>query len=184
MEENKSNNVKKVKASKEKTNLQKRDRIVIITILAVIIISIIVIILVVNKKDASKENITNNVDSEGNVLPQTEVNKENVTVKDDGTKENNSSKLKETKIFEGMEVKEVTLTANGGLTKFTSKIENVTNEDFKGMPVTIVFVNKAGEQISTLEGYIGDTKKGQFSYMDASVTADLSNAYDFSMKIK
>lgn len=172
--------VKKPKISKEKTNLQKRDQIVLVAIIAIIVIAIIIVLVVLNKnKSNSPKESTNTAQ-----VTESSSNSGNVKVQADGTKENVSSKLKEEKKFEGMKVKDIKLKSQSDLTNFTATVENTTDKDFTGKPIVITFTNKSGETVSTLEGYLGDTKKGETSIIDASATSDLSDAYDFSIKIK
>lgn len=172
----------KVKQTKEKTNLQKRDQIVLVSIIAIIVIAIIIVLVVVNKNKSNTPEENVNV-AQTTPTPTTSTT-ENVKVQADGTKENVSSKLKEEKKFEGMKVKNIKLKAQADLTNFTATVENTTDKDFTGTPIVITFTNKSGETVSTLEGYLGDTKKGETSIIDASATTDLSDAYDFSIKIK
>ncbi|MEG0872556.1 MAG: hypothetical protein RSE00_01045 [Clostridia bacterium] len=177
--------MEKSKEKSTKTNMQKRDRTILIAIIAVVTIAVIVIVIfaVKAKKDDMKKGGTDN--NPGTQQQSNEpVNTENVEVKTDGTKENNSSKLKEDKEFEGMAIKDIKLNAQGGLTNFTAKVENKTGKDFDGKPVIIVFTGKDGKEVSTLEAYVGQTKAGGSSMIDASATADLSNAFDFSIKSK
>ena len=180
MEKTKVKKPKSSKKTKEKTNLQKRDQIVLVSIIAIIIIAIIIVLVVVNK-NKSKEPEENATVAQTTTTTTTS---ENVKVQADGTKENVSSKLKEEKKFEGMKVKDIKLKSQSDLTNFTATVENTTDKDFTGKPIVITFTNKSGETVSTLEGYLGDTKKGETSIIDASATTDLSDAYDFSIKVK
>lgn len=159
-----------------KSNLQKRDQLMFGVIAIVVVIAIIVIVVMVNK---NKGTVESNVPATTDQTAAT--TSENVKVSESGSKENVSTKLKEEKKYEGMSIKDIKLIANANVTEFVATVENTTGTDFTGAPVTIVFTNKAGEEVSRLEAYIGDTKAGQLSYINASATTDLTDAYDFSI---
>ena len=164
------------KSTNVKNNLQKRDQLMFMVIAVIVIVAIIAIVLVVNKNkgnDLSEEPVT--------VDQATPVTSENVKVSESGVKENVSTKLKEEKKYEGMTIKDIKFIANANVTEFVATVENTTGTDFTGAPVTIVLTNKAGEEVSRLEAYIGDTKAGQSSYINASATTDLTDAYDLSI---
>lgn len=159
-----------------KSNLQKRDQLMFGVIAIVVVIAIIVIVVMVNK---NKGTVESNVPATTDQTAAT--TSENVKVSENGSKENVSTKLKEEKKYEGMSIKDIKLIANANVTEFVATVENTTGTDFTGAPVTIVFTNKTGEEVSRLEAYIGDTKAGQLSYINASATTDLTDAYDFSI---
>lgn len=163
--------------NKSKMDMKKRDNLIITAIIAVIIITVIVVIVAVvnnNKKDGTQNNASGNTDN----------NTENVIVKEDGTKENSSSKIKEVKDFDGMKVKDVRLISQGGLSNFMATVENTSSQEKGDKPIVVSFVNKNGEEIATLEAYIGGVSAGSMTTIDASATSDLSNAYDFVIKYK
>lgn len=103
---------------------------------------------------------------------------ENVNVKNN-VKENNSKALLKEKDFEGMKVKDISLVASDGTTKFSATIENTSSNDFKNQKIVIIFKNKDGSEFARLNTYLGDIKVGNSAQINASTTSDYSNAYDF-----
>ena len=81
-----------------------------------------------------------------------------------------------------MKIKNVVLKAEGGISSFTATVENISGNDFKAQGIVIKFVNKDGSTYTDLEGIIGDVKAGETTRIDASTTADIINAYDFSIE--
>lgn len=148
------------------------------TVVILLIIAIILIVVIINKN-----KVNTDVDTEILEQPQVETS-ENVKVTTEGIKENISNKLKEEKKLEGMTIKEIKFQSKDNVTKFTATIDNTTLNDFKGTPVEIIFKNKNGEEISRLAGYVNDTLKGAKSYIDASTTIDITEAYDFTIQLK
>ncbi|MDD3303594.1 MAG: FxLYD domain-containing protein [Clostridia bacterium] len=182
---------KEPKVKKRKTNrLFTRDQLFIFIILLVIIAAVVVgsILLGKNNKNNNENNNqnqnnqeqNNNNENNNNTLIDME-NKENVEIKD-GEKINNSQKLKEEKQFAGMKVKEINLyTRAEGMTDFNATVENTSGKDFKSQKILIKFFNKDGSEYAILKAYLGDVKTGATAKIDASTTADVSNAYNFEI---
>ena len=63
-------------------------------------------------------------------------------------------------------------------------VENISGNDFKAQGIVIKFVNKDGSTYTDLEGIIGDVKAGETTRIDASTTADIINAFDFSIALE
>ena len=105
-------------------------------------------------------------------------NIENVKI-ENGSKINNSEELLKDKILIGLRFTNIKLVAENGLTNFTADVENVSGSNFVGRTIIIVFKTADGAEYSRLEGYLPDIENGEANKIDASTTADLSNAYDF-----
>lgn len=173
----------------KETKEGKNKKILVIALIFVVVIAIIVFFVMRNS-----DNNNNNVNSAGinstsgqgktdqeqfSLMDMNNV--ENVKIKD-GVKENNSEALLKDKTFSNMKVTNIRLFAEKGLTNFTAKVENNTKTDFKERKITIVFTNKDGSEYARLEGFLSDIKAGESNMIDASTTADLSNAYDFTIE--
>lgn len=108
-------------------------------------------------------------------------NTENAKITE-GTKQNTSSKLAEEKTYKGMKIKNIKLVAEGGITRFTAKVENTTSSDYEGGGVTIIFKNSDGSEYARLEGILPAIGSGESNEIDAATTADIANAYDFTIE--
>lgn len=191
MSGNKGKVKKEGKAKKRRVNrLFTRDQLFVVIILIVIIAAIIIgsILLNKNKEENNEQNNNTNQTEQGenitNNNPNSLIdmnNKENVEIKD-GEKINNSAKLKEEKKYAGMVIKDINLyTRAEGMTDFNATVENSSGKDFSSQKIIIRFLNKDGSEYATLNAYIGDVKAGATTKIDASTTADVSNAYDFEI---
>ena len=125
----------------KKANLKKRDRLVFLIIAVVVVVAVIVCVVMLGGNDKttnngentdqpSTENSTNNGIT-GTVNEHLDgqidyTKTENVEIKDN-VKENNSGALLKEKMFEGMKVKDIKLTASNGTTKFLATVENTTD---------------------------------------------------------
>jgi len=139
-------------------------------IIALLTIAIIVVMWVVIRKDNNNEPQQNNI-----------VKEEYVDVLQDGTKLNTSSKLHETKKFDGMEISNFQLTTKNNVTQLLGTITNKTQTTKGGYPVNIKIVDKSGKTIITVAAYIGELKPGESTQLSTSATFDYANAYDFSI---
>ena len=191
MSGNKGKVKKEGKAKKRRVNrLFTRDQLFVVIILIVIIAAIIIgsILLNKNKEENNEQNNNTNQTEQGQNITNNNSNslidmnnKENVEIKD-GEKINNSAKLKEEKKYAGMVIKDINLyTRAEGMTDFNATVENSSGKDFSSQKIIIRFLNKDGSEYATLNAYLGDVKAGATTKIDASTTADVSNAYDFEI---
>lgn len=149
--------------------MKRKEKIMIIALIA---IAVIAVMWVVNRK---KDN-RNNGGQQNNIVKE-----ENVDVLGDGTKVNTSSKLQETKKFDGMEISNFQLTSKNNVTQLLGTITNKTQIKKGGYPVNIKIVDKSGKTIIIVAAYIGEIKPGESAQLSTSATFDYANAYDFSI---
>lgn len=113
-------------------------------------------------------------------IPQ-EQGKEYVQTLEDGTKLNVSQKLSETKIIDGLEITQLQLTEKGNTTQLLGTITNKTNETKKASIITITFLDKQGNEITSMKPYIKELKANESTPLNASMTFDYTNAYDIKV---
>ena len=152
--------------------------ITIIVILILIIITVVVTrkIIAKNNKNEQVNNVTNQIENQ--VENETE---KNVKVLEDGTKLNISSKLKENKKLDNLEIKDIQLTYKDGVTNLLATVENIKKEKISMTNVSIQLVDESGKEIYTFNGIIEETKAGETANINCSITADFANAYDFKI---
>ena len=107
-----------------------------------------------------------------------------VTILEDGTKLNISSKLHETKDFEGMEIMNLQLTENNNTTLLLGEITNTSPNVQGGYLVNIVIIDEQGNEMTTIEAYIKELNPGQSTQLSSKTTLDYANAYDISISRK
>ena len=174
---------KETKDSKKKNTSKMPIIIISIALIITIIIGKIFLVKKNDKKDV--ENVTNA--SEGTTNPEDSIslidmnNTANAEVVD-GAKQNTSSALKENKQYKGMDVKDIKLNTEGGLTNFTATIENNSGSDFAGGAVVLIFTNQDGSEYARLEGIIPEVSNGGSTVLDTGTTSDIANAYDFTIE--
>ena len=171
---------KDIQETKEKGKDIKKIVIPVIAIIIIIAIGIGLFIYINGKEENENkvsDNQVSNQDNQGLSLIDFN-NTDNVEISNN-VKKNNSEKLKEEKTYEGMKITDINLEASNGSTTITANVENVTESDFTGRSIVIVFTNEDGTEYARLQGYIPDILKGKSTVLNASTTSDISNAYDF-----
>ena len=76
------------------------------------------------------------------------------------------------------------LTEKENVTVLLGTITNNTEETRGGYPVDIKIIDKEGNEIITVGGYIGEIKPGESMQLNSSATFDYANAYDFEIMKK
>ena len=144
----------------------------------VVAIVLIVVILVVTGRE-EKNNENPNGQANGNNITE-----EFVKVSEDGSKVNTSEQLKKTKIVAGLELTNISLTENGGLTQLLADAKNTTNSTIEELDIIITAIDKNGNALAEFEGSVYGLAAGQTTTLNAAITADIANAYDFTVKEK
>lgn len=177
--------MKKNQNKKDSKKIRKNINIMLVVIvLMVIILGIIFVnIKVKNKKENNEQNNVQEETDEFNLNLIDMSNTENAEIKD-GIKENNSQKLLADREIQGLQITEIRLKAENGISQFTAVVKNNTGKDYPGGEITIKFINKDGSPYADLEAYMPDVKNGGTNTIDASTTADVANAYDYTIEVK
>ena len=146
--------------------------ITIIFIIILIVVSIVIIrkITTKNNKNEQANNLTNQIEED---------TEKNVKVLDDGTKLNISSKLKEEKKLEGLEITNTQITYNNGITNLLADVKNTTQSKMKMQNVEIVLLDEQGSTIYKMPGVIEEINAGETKQFNTSITADFAHADDF-----
>ncbi len=156
--------------------MKNNKMIVIVTILVAILIIGVIVLCVYKGKNKEKIG-NNNKESTKNVeLGEFE------QINDDGIKVNVSSKLNEEKTFNGLKISNIKLSENNGETVLLADVENVSGnktEDFTTIDVR--FIDKEGNELGTLTGLIKPLEANEKTELNASITTDLANSYDFEI---
>lgn len=178
--EKKSNATKKRK--KVKFNLRN-----IIIVLAIIIVIVLVVVLINrNKKNNEGETQGDTAgveqqDQNAGLIDMTATDNAKV---ENGVKTNTSSDLAKEKTVEDLTLSDIQLMAENGISNFTATVKNNANTDFAGGVATIVFTNQDGSTYAEFDVYIPEVKAGETNTINASTTADIINAYDFTIEMQ
>ena len=148
-----------------------------------LIVIIVILIIVGIVRGTTKVNKIDDETSKIQLQGETEEEK-NIRFLNDGTKLNISPKLNTDKNFNGLLIKGIQLTYKDGVTNLLAKVVNSTGEKTEMTEIEIDLINKDGDSIYKWEGIIGDIEPKGETILNNSITADLSNAYDFKINRK
>ena len=141
------------------------------------------------RKDSQASTVQGNAqgNAQGNVQGNAQGNEqdnalENVQIVNGDVKLNTSEKLKQPKTIDGLNINNIQLTTKGETSQILADVENPTNSDKGDFAIRIIVIDKDGNEITTVRGYIGKVKAGGKTQLNASKTFDYSNAYDFRIE--
>ena len=168
---------------KEKQKIKKSNTKGIILLIAIIIIAIIVVgtIIYQNNKNTQQEQ---QQETEQDSLSLIDMNNTENAKIESGVKENTSENISKDRKLENLSITDIKLSAQDGVTSFTATVKNDSNKDFAGGIVKISFTNKDGSNYAELEAYIPEIVAGGTNAINAGTTADIANAYDFTMELE
>ena len=154
--------------------------------LFICIVAIIAIVVIIIPKGNRPNNDVNNGNIVNNQSSQSVDNsiEEYVSVKEDGTKVNTSEQLKATKVVEGLQLSNIKLTTQNGITELTASATNTTDVTIETMDIIVSALDKDGNTLVRFLASVDNLEAGQVTNLKASVTADVANAYDFMVTKK
>lgn len=149
-------------------NKKKKRIITICLIIIIILIAIYITYLIMTKN--------NKIPSE---LRKTE---QYFTVLEDGTKVNNSPKIKQNKQFDELDITNIELREKGEITQLIATVTNNTNSAKGGYPASMVFIDENNNELAQMGIYIKELQPGESTTLNSSITFDYTNAYDIIIK--
>lgn len=151
--------------------MKKKEKrmILILIVIAVVIIGVLLI---------WRNSVKNN-----EPLPQEEntVIEKYVDVLEDGTKLNKSDKLKETKKLDNLEISNIQLTYRNGIAVVLGDVKNTGSTDVDLTAIELTLYDDKHNVLETIDGLISPVKAGETVQLNAGISADYANAYDFSI---
>ena len=153
--------------------------------IAIFIIIILGVILYKNKTKTKQEQNENQQETtEQERIGLIDMNNTENAKIENGIKQNTSENILKDRNLNGIEITEIQLNAQEGISHFTATVKNNTSKDFAGGVAKITFTNKDGSTYAELEVYIPEMKTEATNSIDASTTADIANAYNFSIELE
>ena len=168
--------------SKKKVNIK---RINIIIFIIVIIIALLIAGTIIYQKNKDKNtNQEEQQETEQDNLSLIDMkNTENAKI-ENGVKENTSENIAKDRKLGNLSITDIKLVAQDGVTAFTATVKNNSTNDFEGGIVKIIFTNKDGSNYAELEASIPEIVAGGTNAINAGTTADIANAYDFTIELE
>lgn len=157
-----------MKKQSKKVNLRP---LLVLLVAIIVIVLIVVIVKVVGGKDNKKNPSTQGQNP----------NNEYITVLEDGGRKNNSDKVTATKMLEGLEISNISLTERGGITTLLADVKNTTENESGDYTINIRLTDKEGKEILNTTGYLEKVAAGGTAQINANITADVANAYNLEI---
>lgn len=148
----------------------------IVLLVAVLLIAVILIV-VLAQGNKEEERV-------GEVGQSTETANEEkyITELNDGTKVNTSEEFNSTKMYGELEISNIQYIEQNGKTVLLADVTNKGNTTHENEIVKITILGENGEEITTTKPVIGKMEPGETVKINATITADVSNAKDFKIE--
>ena len=148
----------------------------IVLLIAVVVIAIVLIVV-----------LTGNKGKEGQIDQgagqEIEANEEKYTEElADGTKINTSEEFNSSKKYGNLEISNIQFTEKDGMSVLLADVKNTGNEKHEVEVVKITIIGENGETITEIKPIIGEIEPGETIKLNASITADVTNAKDFKIE--
>ena len=108
--------------------------------------------------------------------------KKYTTELDDGTKINTGEEFNSTKTYGSLEISNIQFTEKEGMTVLLADVTNKGSTTHENEVVEITILGENGEELSTTKPVIGKIEPGETIQINATITADVSNAKDFTIE--
>lgn len=150
----------------------------VILLVAVLIIAIVLILVLVNSnKNKEKGQVVQGGQS------QIENKGENYTTElNDGTKINTGEEFNTTKKYGDLEISNIQYTEKDGMTVLLADVTNKGSTTHENEIVKITILGENDEELSTTKPVIGKIGPGETIKINATITADVANAKDFTIE--
>lgn len=152
--------------------MKKKEKTMILIFIVVAVIIIVGLLIWRNAKNKNEQQ----PQQENNTIEE-----KYVDVLENGTKLNKSSKLKETKNLDGLEISNLQLTYADGIAVLLADVKNTTSQDVELTPVELTLLDDQGNTLEVLDGLISPVAAGETVQLNIGVSADYANAYDFKI---
>lgn len=162
----------------------KKKLILLVILVIVLITAITASVIIIKNLERNESNIQN---VEDKIIPPdipSQEKEEFVKILDNGIKQNISSKLKETKVIDGLEISNIDFFMSNYQTIFRADITNKSGKDTEARGINIIMLNKDGGKYATIPGVINAMRNGEKTKFEATLTLDFSNAYDFRVEFQ
>ena len=150
----------------------------IVLLMAVVLIAVVLII-VLTGSGKMKEQIKEGVERGQEVEESKEQYTEELL---DGIKINTSEEFNSTKKYGNLEISNTQYIEKDGISVLLADVKNTGNTKHEEEIVKITILGEQGEEITELKAIIGNIESGKTIRLNASITADVTNAKDFKIE--
>ena len=171
---NKVNNSNEIAKNSTKMKVNKNG-VTLVALVVTIIGIILITTLSQNSKKTKEEELNQN---------QSSSQESYVEEIEDGIKINKSTKLNEAKEIDGLQISNIQLTTEGGMTTLLADVTNNSGAKTPVKQIEITLVREDGSEIAKITGIINELEVGATTQLNISTTSDYVEAYDFLVSVK
>ena len=172
---NKVNNSNEIAKNSTKMKVNKNGVTIVALVVTIIIGIILITTLSQNSKKTKEEELNQN---------QSSSQESYVEEIEDGIKINKSTKLNEAKEIDGLQISNIQLTTEGGMTTLLADVTNNSGAKTPVKQIEITLVREDGSEIAKITGIINELEVGATTQLNISTTSDYVEAYDFLVSTK
>ena len=114
--------------------------------------------------------------------PNNENEEKYVDELDDGTKVNTSESFNSTKTYNNLEISNIQYTSRDGMSVLLADVKNTASTKHEMEVVKLTIYGDNGEVITEVSPVIEELDPGETIQLNVSLTADLTNAKDFTIE--
>jgi len=140
-------------------------------IIAVVAIICIICVSITIRKSNNKDNMETEESKKVETVQQLEYE----------MKVNTFEELEDVKTVEGLEIRNIQVTQEDGVSVILADITNNTAEEKGGFMVDITFTDIEGSVIQTVPGYIKNLQAGETTQLNTSGTVELVETYNYTI---
>lgn len=141
----------------------KENKRLLLIIGGAILLIIIIVLFTRGKKDEQTAVETNNIEQQ------------NMIIKGD--------KLAEVKSYKGLEVSNVQVKIQNSMTEITADVHNNTSQDMKEQWVNINVLDKEGNRITSMGGFVSDIKAGESTELYTTIPSNGAGDKAYNIEI-
>ena len=172
---NQVNNSNEIAKNSTKMKVNKNGVTIVALVVTIIIGIILITTLSQNSKKSKEEELNQN---------QSSSQESYVEEIEDGIKINKSTKLNEAKEIDGLQISNIQLTTEGGMTTLLADVTNNSGAKTPVKQIEITLVREDGSEIAKITGIINELEVGATTQLNISTTSDYVEAYDFLVSTK
>ena len=156
----------------------KKNETIIIAVLIIITIILGIVLIVRNTSKPKEPTVPQSNTQVSNQIGEEFVQDVN------GNKVNISTKLKEKKKLDNLEIGNIQLSNQNGQTVLIADVTNTGTTTSEILLIDVTLVDKNGTTIVTIPGIVSPIPAGGTSQLSLGASADYANAYDFRVTKK
>lgn len=154
---------------------KKKAGLIVLSIIGTILVVVLISVFLGNKDDREERNAELEEALQANIYYE---------VLENGITINTSKELLAEKNFNELTISNVELTSKNDMNTFRAEVSNSSDSVLGGYSVDVTFIEKDGDIIATITGYIEKVESNESVDLIITTTRNIINSYDFYIEEK